>query len=249
MFKHERFEFILDQLHTYKKVDAATLSQELQISEATIRRDLTELDTLGKIRKVHGGAVLVSYAPLTFQQRTHIHEEVKIKIARKALPLLQHGQVIIMDGGTTNLQLAKLIPSDFQATIVTNSPTIVQQFNYHPQVQVIMPGGQYLKSSDVLVGPSAVDMFRNMHADVCLLGVCSLHPVQGITVSSYEEVHVKRSMVHSSSQIIALANTEKLGQWENYKVCDTKQITTIVTELHPEEEKLASFKQLHIHIL
>lgn len=247
MLKHERFEYILDKLQTLRKIDAATLSHELQISEATVRRDLTELDILGKIRKVHGGAVLAS-SP-SFKQRTHINQEIKVEIARKALPLLEYGQVIMIDGGTTNLQLVKLIPEDFQATIVTNSPTIAQQFNHHPQIQVILSGGQYFKPNDVLVGPAACDMIREIHADICLLGICSLHPIQGVTTSFYEEAQVKKSMISSSLHVVALANADKLGQCENFKVCDTKQIETIVTELNPEEDKLNSYKQLHIRIV
>lgn len=247
MLKHERLEYILERLQADKKIDAATLSHELQISEATIRRDLTELDMLGKIRKVHGGAILAPYP--SFQQRAHIHQEIKIEIAKKALPLLQNGQVIMIDGGTTNLQLVKMIPADFQATIVTNSPTIAQQFNYHPQIQIILIGGQYFKPNDVLIGTAACEMIRDIHADICFLGICSLHPAQGITTHFYEEAQVKKSMVFSSQYIVALTNADKLGQCDSFKICNIQEIHTIVTELHPDEEKLNQYKQLHIHVL
>jgi DeoR/GlpR family transcriptional regulator of sugar metabolism len=156
---------------------------------------------------------------------------------------------MMIDGGTTNLQLVKMIPSDFQATIVTNSPTIAQQFNHHPQVEVIVVGGRYFKPSDVLTGPAACEMIRSIYADICFLGICSLHHIQGITTQFYEEAQVKKAMVFSSQHVVALTHAEKLGQCDNFKICDTQGVSTIITELNPEEEKLDPYKQLQISIL
>ncbi len=249
MLKHERFEYILKTLSVEQRVDASTVSKALQVSEATIRRDLTELDTMGKIRKVHGGAILANHPVLSFEQRKQVNQEVKQIIAQKALPLLHNGQVMLIDGGTTNLQLVRLLPVTFQATVITNSPAIAQQLSAHAQVEVILTGGTYLKTHDVLVGASTFEMIRTVYADLCLLGVCSMHATQGITISSYEEALVKKAMVHSSVRIIALTHSEKIGQCESFKVCETNDIDTLITELSPDDEKLSVFHQRKIEVI
>lgn len=249
MLKHERYQFILDKLQNERKVDAAGLSLDLNISEATVRRDLSNLAELGKIHKVHGGAVLAAHPTVSFQQRIHVDEGKKLKIAQKAFSLLKPGQVITIDGGTTNLQLVKRIPVDFPATIVTNSPTIAQQFNMHTNVEVILSGGAYFKYADVVVGTQACRVFQDIYADVCLLGICSLHHAYGVTNGYYEEAQVKQAMVQSASQVIALVSTEKLETRDHYKVCDTNMITTLVTDLDPNHEQLNIYQKNEINVL
>lgn len=249
MLRHERYQFILDKLQNEQKVDAAGLSLALNISEATARRDLTDLADLGKIHKVHGGAVLAAHPTVSFQQRIHVDEAKKLKIARKASLLLKPGQVIAIDGGTTNLQLVKLIPVGFPATIVTNSPTIAQQFNMHTQVDVILSGGAYFKYADVVVGAQACRTFQEIYADICLLGVCSIHHAYGVTNGYREETQVKQAMVQSASQVVALVSAEKLETRDHYKVCDTNMIATLVTDLEPNHEQLNIYQKNSINVL
>ena len=145
MLKEERHRYIVDLLFKDKKVLTADLSEDLAVSEDTIRRDLKELADSGQIRKVHGGALVYTSNPFSYQDREVYAQESKQLIASKALPLFKDDLVVMMDGGTTNLELVRLLPRDLRATFFTNSLPVAVQLSNHPNVEVIFAGGKLLK--------------------------------------------------------------------------------------------------------
>ena len=249
MLKQERYSHILSTLEAEKKVTAAALSQALQLSEATIRRDLTDLDALGKLKKVHGGAVPVTSLPFSFQQRQEIHSQAKRAIARKVLPLLTDARTMIIDAGTTNLALVKQFPSDITATCITNSPTIAQQLASYSKVDVLLTGGTYVVHDEALVGPWAVQTLHNVYADVCVRGGCSLHAQYGLTTGSLEQSTVKQTMMQQARRTIALADADKIGKVESYRVGEVSQLTTVVTDLAPDDDRWDEYRACGVAIV
>jgi DeoR/GlpR family transcriptional regulator of sugar metabolism len=154
-----------------------------------------------------------------------------------------------MDGGTTTLQVAKYLPRDLRATIITNSPPIAMALVDHPAIDVFMVGGQFYKHSLVLVGVEAVEALRSVRADLCLLGICSLHPEVGISVPEREELYTKRAMIASSAEVVALASAEKLYTVAPYIVGPLKDLTHLITESSVSQEQLAPYSQVGITIL
>ncbi|MEL6850643.1 MAG: DeoR/GlpR family DNA-binding transcription regulator, partial [Bacteroidota bacterium] len=152
MLKEERHSFILEELRLKKKVLTYELSEALEVSEDTIRRDLKELAEINQIKKVHGGAVSHSLNPYDYKDRQIFAQDEKIQIAEKARHLIKPHQVVIMDGGTTNLELAKRLPRELEATIFTNSLPIAVELSDHPKVETIFLGGKLLKKAQVTVG-------------------------------------------------------------------------------------------------
>ncbi|HTK07715.1 MAG TPA: DeoR/GlpR family DNA-binding transcription regulator [Ktedonobacteraceae bacterium] len=248
MLKEERQRLILETLQLQGTVLASALSERLNVSEDTIRRDLKELADSGILQRVHGGAML-RLQNVDYTVRREQAQETKIEIARATLSLIRNGQVIIMDGGTTTLQVARHLPRDLHATIITNSPPIVMVLAEYPALDVIVVGGSLYKPSLVSVGVEAVEALRSVRADLCLLGICSLHPEIGISVPEREELYTKRAMIASSAEVVALASAEKLYTVAPYVVGPLQDLTYLVTENAATAEQLAPYEQLGISII
>ena len=182
--KEERHQYILELLGSEGRVLAADLSSRYGVSEDTIRRDLRQLASSGKIQRVHGGALPRRAEAVPFVSRQQIDMESKIGIARAAAAMIRDGQVVLIDGGTTNLRIASYLSRERSATIVTNSPPLVLALADHPKLSVLMLGGNFLKEERVTTGIETVRRVESIRADLCFLGMCSLHPEVGITVGN-----------------------------------------------------------------
>lgn len=248
MLKEERLDYILKKLQADQKVLQTELSTDLHVSEDTVRRDLEVLAQNGLLIKVRGGAIPHSPNPYAFKDRIQYHEEDKKHIADKALTLLHDGQTIILDGGTSTLMLAKLFPQHLKLTVVTNSVPIVSQLIEHPGVEVIFTGGRIFKNSRVASGIDTIRMLEKIRAELCFLGICSLHPVTGVTGLDFEEAEVKRAMVRAANKTVALATSDKMGTAEPYKVCEMTDIDTIITD-NPDQPFLQPYVQLGIQVI
>lgn len=249
MLTAERRQYILDILRRDKKVLSSELSTALNVSEDTIRRDLRELAESGLLQRVHGGALLASPAIASYADRQKQAPKEKEAIARAAAKLVCPGQVVILDGGTTTLQVACHLPLDLQATIVTNSPPIAVALADHPYVEVVMLGGQLYKKAIVNVGAAAVESLRMIRADLCMLGVCSLHPEIGISVTNLNEAHIKRAMIAGAAEVVGLATAAKLDTAAPYVVESIHALTYLVTAPTVSNEVLAAYKNLGLAIV
>ncbi len=182
----ERRQTILDTLARDGKVVAARLVDELHVSEDTVRRDLRELASQGLVQRVHGGALAPPPQQGSFSSRRAMSADAKPALAQAAVALLAHARVVILDGSTTNLELARRLPAGHDCTVLTNSPPIAAALAEHPTAEVVMIGGRLAKRSQVTVGSATVDFLRTVHADACVLGVCALHPEAGLSTDDLE---------------------------------------------------------------
>jgi len=249
MLTAERRRSIMQTLQREGKVLASELSQSLQVSEDTIRRDLRELAAAGMLQRVHGGALPRSPATASFTERQQQAPEAKLAIARAAIRLIRQDQVIILDGGTTPLQVAQHLPSDLRATVITHSPPVAQALAEHEAIEVIVIGGKLYKHSMVAVGAATVEAFRQIRADICFLGIYSVHPEIGISTPDLEEAYVKRAMIASAAEAVALASAEKLGTAAPYIIGPLSDLTHLVTERSVPEEALAPYRALGFTIV
>ncbi|MGO4294101.1 DeoR/GlpR family DNA-binding transcription regulator [Chitinophaga sp. RAB17] len=248
MLKEERLDYILKKLQTDHKVLQTELSTDLQVSEDTVRRDLESLAQNGQLIKVRGGAIPHSPNPYSFKERIQYHEDDKKHIAGKALTYLHNGQTIILDGGTSTLMLAKLFPANLHIRVITNSVPIVAQLIEHPVIEVIFTGGLIGKDSRTAGGMDTIRMLEKLRADICFLGICSLHPDAGVTGLDLGEADVKSAMVGSANKTIALATSDKMGTAEPFKVCDITGLDTIITD-NPNLPSLKPYINLGIQVI
>lgn len=249
MLTAERRQYILERLRLEGKVVASELSAALEVSEDTIRRDLRELAEAGQLQRVHGGALPRSPAIASYEVRQSQATSAKAAIAQAALQLIRDGQVIMLDGGTTTLQVAQQLPRGLRATVITNSPPIAEILADHPCVELVLIGGRLFKQSRVAVGAAATEAIRLVRADLCMLGVCSLHPEAGISVTDLEEAATKRAMIAVSAEVVALADAEKLGTVAPYLVGPIGELTHLVTEREVPEATLAPYRERGVQIV
>jgi len=249
MLKAERHHYILNLLEKEGNVRAVDLSDALQVSVDTVRRDLQALADAGKVQRVHGGALPASPAAADFMTRQSLSSEGKQAVAKTAVSLIRNHQVIFMDGGTTTLLLAQQLPHALQATIVTHSPPVALALIDYPGIEVLLVGGKLDKRARVAVGVPVVEAFRRIQADVCLLGICSLHPQAGITVPDLEESYVKQVMVEQSAEVVALATRDKLGTAAPYRIGALTDLTHLVTETAVPETTLAPYRAAGITVV
>lgn len=249
MLKEERQQAILTVLMREGKVVAGELCQRFGVSEDTIRRDLRDLDQAGKMQRVHGGALPHSPAEASYEKRLSMETGAKEAIARAALKLIQDGQVILLDGGTTTLLIARMLPPTLKATIVTNNLPAAEVLTDHPGVKVILLGGQLFSSSRVTIGSMTIEALQRIRADLCLLGVCSLHPDVGLSVQDMEEGSVKRTMIARSQEVAAPITKDKLGRASAFVVAPLTSLTYLVPDPDIPAESLESYRNAGISLI
>lgn len=249
MLKEERLNFILSEVQVRNRVLLSDLANNLNVSEDTVRRDLKYLDEQGKIKKVHGGAISNSFHVYTYKENNIYAHEQKSVIARKAHSLLNDGQGILMSGGTTNLEVARLLPSSFHGTVFTPSLLVAMELSEHPNVETILIGGRLSHESQIALGGDTVNTISQIRADLCFLGTSYFDAGFGLSEIDLEVVHLKRAMIQASKKIVTLSISEKLNSIKRYKVCETHAIHTLITELNPDNPFFDDFKKKGLEIL
>jgi DeoR/GlpR family transcriptional regulator of sugar metabolism len=249
MLTEERRELILEQVRRHGKVVATELSAALGVSADTVRRDLRELDEAGLLRRVHGGALPAAVGARPYAVRLEQAPEAKAAIARATNRLFHDGQVILLDSGTTTLEVARALPPDLDATVITNSPPIAVALADHPEVEVAVLGGKLMKEGHALIGAATVDALQVVRADVLVLGVCSLHPEVGITVLDLEESYVKRAMIANAADVVAVSAADKLGSAAPYVVAPLAELTYLVTEDGARPDQIDGFRAAGVEVI
>lgn len=248
MLKKERHNFIIKQINLHNKVLSSDLSEQLKVSEDTIRRDLNELSDTGKLLKVHGGALSKSYH-FPFNAVEVYALDAKKAVALKAARLIKDGMDILTGGGTTVIEMVRNIPLNMKATIFTISPLVALELADHQDLQVILIGGQFSKNSQVTLGSQVANYLSEIKVDLCFLGTNGLSVESGVTDSDIEVVQVKKSMIKAANKLIVLTISEKLNSEQRLKVCSHNQIHSLITELDPSAPELAAYHHLGMKII
>jgi len=240
MLKEERQAFIIHQINLHNKVLSSDLSVQLSVSEDTIRRDLNELAENGKVLKVYGGALSKSFQ-YPFKENNVYARDSKKQIASKALKLVQNGMTVLAGGGTTMLELARIIPESLQCTFFTISPLVALELAERTIADVILIGGKLSRNTNISIGSQVINQLSEIRVDLCLLGTNSLSVEDGVTDSDWEVVQIKKAMIRCSSKTAILSIAEKLNSVQKMKVCSLNAISYLVTDLDPTHESLAGF--------
>ena len=243
MLTSERKRLILDRLKADGRIVAKTLSRDLGLSEDTIRRDLRELAAEGLLQRVHGGALPASPGIADFTVRQAISLEGKQAIGRAAAAMIADGQVVILDGGTTAIEVARHLRPGLRATIVTHSPSTAMALMPHGGVEVVIIGGRLFRHSIVTVGASAAEQIQRIRADLYLIGVTGIHAEAGLTTGDFEEAAIKRQLMGQAAETIALASSEKLGAASPFLVAPMTALSGMVTEPGIAAAVLAPFEK------
>lgn len=249
MLKKERQAYILRQVNLHNKVLSSTLSTEINVSEDTIRRDLHELAEDGRIIKVHGGALSHSFHDV-YNPSGHIylHDHKKV-IAEKAAALIEDGMYVLTSGGSTILELARVLPPQLRATFVSGSLPAIVEYLHHPNIEVIVIGDKISRNGRITVGGDAIAKIGHIRADLCFLGVDAMHVQHGVTDSDWDVVQLKKAMIESSQKVVCLSIAEKTNAVKPVHVCPVNNIHTLITELSPADPLLQPYVNAGIEVL
>jgi DeoR/GlpR family transcriptional regulator of sugar metabolism len=247
MLKEERLKYIINQINVHNKVLSADLSQQLNVSEDTVRRDLKGLTDDGQVIKVHGGAVSRSFH-FPYADRNVYKKEEKKEIARKAIGLIDNSMIIIVGGGTTMIEMARLIPNRLSCTFFTISPIVAVELAEHPNLTVNLIGGKVASDTQVCVGAQVVQQLSEIEADLCLLGTNSVSLQKGVTDSDREAVQVKKAMIRCAHGCAILSISEKLDSIQKIKVCNLTELSYLITDLKPTDRRLKKYAA-HIRLV
>lgn len=242
MLKEERHTYIIKQINLHNKVLSSDLSIELNVSEDTIRRDLNELAESGKVLKVYGGALSKSFH-YPFQQNDIYARESKKEIARKVIGLIQPGMVLLAGGGTSLIELARLMPENLHCTVFTVSPLVALELTERSGVDVILIGGHLSKNSHINTGALTISILADIKVDLCILGTNGLSLEEGVTDSDWEVVQVKKAMIKASQKLAMVSIAEKLNSVQKMKVCGLNAIHYLITDLDPADKLLKEYSK------
>jgi DeoR family transcriptional regulator, carbon catabolite repression regulator len=249
MLKEERFNHILKLIKKRGKVFYETLSEDLNISEDTARRDIESLHNNGLLFKVRGGAISVSRNPLSFQDRSQYLPEEKEWIALKAQQLIKKGQTIFMDGGSTICAIANHLPANSSFRLVTNNMALIPIISKFKGIELIILGGIHNRETATNTGGQTCQEVKQYIASLYFMGTCALQKDFGISAVFQNDGEVKRSMLRNANKTFALVNSSNLNTTEHYKVCDIKDIGGMITELATDDPKLDDFRHLGIRLI
>ena len=249
MLKKERQSYILQQVNLHNKVLSSTLSVDIQVSEDTIRRDLLELADEGKLIKVHGGALSRSFSQVHIHSSGVYSQQHKMQIAQKAIGLIENGMFVLTGGGTTIVEMARLLPAQLKATFISGSIAAILEYMDHPNIEVILIGDKISKSSKITVGSEAIAKIRQIKADICFLGTNAIDLQHGITENDWEVVQLKKAMIEASRKVVCLSIAEKISTFQPIQICTLDKIDILITELDPGDPRLQPYADAGIQIL
>jgi DeoR family transcriptional regulator, fructose operon transcriptional repressor len=232
MYAEERRQLIADLARRAGRVEVATLAAELAVTTETVRRDLTDLEHRGLLRRVHGGAIPVERlrSEPDVAERAGRHADEKSRIATAALAELPSGGTIVLDAGTTTGALAALLPTDRPLTVVTNAVTIALTVSTRTNVELHLVGGRVRGRTLATVEDWALRTLDDLAVDVAFVATNGLTVSRGLTTPDPAEAAVKRALVRSGRRVVLLADHSKLGQDHFVRFAELRDIDLLITD-------------------
>jgi DeoR family fructose operon transcriptional repressor len=238
MFAEERHNKILQLLKAGQPVKVLSLSTLFAVSEATIRRDLQELELMGLLQRTHGGAVSPQLgSELSFLDREVFHLEEKKEIALVAAGMVEDGETILLDAGTTTREIARALCGK-RITVATNSMDVACVFTDEANIEVLLLGGTWRKSINSLIGPVTNSMLTTLCFDKVFLAANAVDCQFGATTHNIAEAETKRAMLHAGKRTILVADHTKFERKNFAKICNLNEVSMIITDRSTTQDTL-----------
>lgn len=249
----ERQQKILEILKREGVIRTAELCELLAVSTVTIRSDLRELEKAGECEIIWGGAVSTT-PPLDrareLEHRTKLHADSKQRMGIEAVKLIEVGQTIILDAGTSTVELVNNLPHDMEyLRVVTPALNVAVATTYYPYIELVMPGGVLRNLTRSLVGPQTIRSLELFNADWLFLATTSFDIEHGVTTGNILEVEVKRTMVNQAKRIVLLADGSKFGRVSSLNVVQLKSIDILITDDQLSSENVHVISDLGVQVL
>lgn len=245
MLAQERRQIIIDLINKHRVVKVQDLMATFNVSIETVRRDLDFLESQGYLRKVYGGAVLskrLADEP-SYSAREVANLEEKRQIGIKCAELVEDGETLIIDLGTTTLEVAKNLKDKRNLTIITNAINIALELINIKDFRVFFAGGRLRYGDLSCSGFLTEDFLRQFNVDKAIIGVGGITLEDGISDYHVDESGTRRVMIEQSNKVIAVADYSKFGVKAFTKVCDLEDIDVLVTDWNVDEHLLKRYKK------
>lgn len=246
LFEEERKRSIVQFVEKHTRGSVQELSQQLGVSESTVRRDLKELEEARLLKRTHGGAVSLQSVNFeaVFQDKEDRFLDEKLRIARKAVEMIQDGDAILLDGGTTTLQIARELKSFSNLKVITNSIMALNELKECRNIEVSITGGMLRPDTLAFVGPMTERSLEMVRVDKAFLGTNGLDVHEGITTPNMLEAATKRKMISVAKQVILLADHSKVGQVSFCKVADLQEIDHCILDSETPESFIRELEMM-----
>lgn len=251
MLAQERRQHIFKAVEDSGVASVRDLAQRFDVSMITIMRDLQELEQEGLIRRVHGGAISVrgaSYEPPFSARESQLSPE-KQRIALRAVELVSDGDSIILDVGTTTLEIARALKGKRNLTVLATSLRAALELASQPAIQVIIVGGKLRASELSMTGHLAEQTLRTFHVDKAFIGVGGITVESGLTEFNFDEAGTKRAMIERARQVIAVADHTKFGKVMLTQVAPIDQLDLLITGTELDEVQKRAFEEAGVNML
>jgi len=248
MLNEERRRSIVEMLHREGRVLVASLARHFRTSQITIRKDLEVLDNQGLIQRTHGGALPLQSGALldpTLREKDKQHQEEKIRIAMAAAKMVEEGQSVLLDSGTTTTAIARALKDIKKLVVITNAINIAAEVA-GTNIEVILTGGMVRKNSFSLVGPVAEQGLRQLSADILFLGVDGFDTQLGLFTPNLFEAQVNRVMVEISRKTVAVCDSSKFGRRSLCNIMPATAVDHVITDKNIAKQELQALRDAGI---
>lgn len=252
MYAEERQQAIAAWVTRQGRASVADLAESFNVTTETVRRDLSALERMNLLRRVHGGAVparSLTVVEIGLIERVTENSEAKERIARKALDLLPRDGSVILDAGSTTARLAGMLPPDLHLTVFTHAVPIAATLAPQGQIELHLLPGRVRPTTHAAVGASTVAALGKLRADVGLLGANGLSTGHGFSTPDAEEAATKTAILNSCERVVALVDSSKLGLELTCRFAELDQVDTLITDEGIAESDVATLERAGVEVL
>jgi DeoR/GlpR family transcriptional regulator of sugar metabolism len=246
----QRLDHLRELIRQTGVIRVEVLCRQLGVSPATVRRDLDHLEQAGAIRRVHGGAVSTESRldePL-FDTKTSVAVPEKRRIAEAALAFVEDGDTIYLDGGSTVLELARLVRERTNLTVVTNSLRAAHELAGHGP-RLILIGGEFRRLSQTVVGPLTRQVLQELHLDKAFMGTIGVSVAEGMTTTDPGEAFTKELVIRQARQVILLADSSKAGKVAFARAGSLDEVDVLITDRKVDRQFARALAEKHIKLV
>lgn len=250
MFAEERQKKISLILNKNGSIKVNELSEYFKVSEATIRRDLQEMENRKMLKRTHGGAVkidITNFEPSFIEKKDEKHGP-KLAIAKYAASIIKDGDTIVLDSGTTTLEIAKNISAK-NLTVITNSIDIAEELSNNKDLELIIAGGTLRFNTRAMVGRICENVFQYFRVDKAFIGSNGISAIEGITTPNFVEAQTKKAMIGAANKVFIVADSSKFENVCLSVICEVKDVTSVITSGDIADEVISDFESKGVDIV
>jgi DeoR/GlpR family transcriptional regulator of sugar metabolism len=251
LMRVERQQYILEYLRNHKSIDVSFLTNELKVSDVTVRKDLVKLERDGLLIRSHGGAVNMDYLSLesSFIEKEDKFTEEKMAIAAEAARLIMDGMIVAMTTGTTISHMTKMIRDRKNLTIVTNAVNVAVDLMNVNGINLFLTGGNIRPKTFALIGEMAQKSLEGLFYEIAFVGVNGFSIDLGITTPSMEEAKVVRKVIEGARKVVVLADHTKFNKVAFNRIATLDQIDIVITDIKTPADQINKLRNLGITVI